>query len=57
MVLGLFKKHCPICGMAVEKEKAITRFGKYFCSEEDAEAYRKKMASEQSKATKSGGCC
>lgn len=57
MILGLFKKHCPICGMTVEKETGIVRFGKYFCSEEDAEEYRKKMASEESKAAKKGGCC
>ena len=58
-MFGLFKKHCPTCGMDVEKEKAIKRFGEYFCSEEHAEGYRQKMAKEESKTTKhnSGGCC
>ena len=39
MAFGLFKKHCPICGQDVQKEKAIKRFGKYHCSEEHAEEY------------------
>lgn len=58
MVLGLFKKHCPVCGQDVEKEKAVKRFGKYLCSEEHAEEYRKKLAKEESKtASRGGGCC
>lgn len=57
-MLGLFKKHCPICGVDVEKEKAVKRFGKYLCSEEHAEEYRKKLAQEESKtASRGGGCC
>jgi len=57
MVFGLFKKHCPVCGMAVEKEKAINKFGEYFCSEEHAEAYRQKLAKADSKAAGRGGDC
>ena len=58
MVLGLFKKHCPVCGQDVEKEKAVKRLGKYLCSEEHAEEYRKKLAQEESRATsRGGGCC
>ena len=26
------KHHCPICGIDIEKESGIKRFGKYFCS-------------------------
>jgi len=57
MALGLFKKHCPICGKDVEKDKAIKRFGKYFCSEEHAEEHRKKLTREESKRASGGGCC
>lgn len=57
MVLGLFKKHCPVCGMDVKKEKAVKEFGQYLCSEECVEEYRKKLAKEESKATSGGGCC
>lgn len=56
MAFGFFKKHCPVCGMDVDKEKAIKRFGEYFCSEEHAEEYRQKMAKEQSKQ-RGGSCC
>ena len=57
MTLGLFKKHCPICGQDVEKEKAVKRFGKYLCSEKHAEEYREKLAKEESRTAKRGGCC
>lgn len=57
MVLGLFKRHCPVCGKEVDKEKAVKRFGKHLCSEEHAEEYRQKMVKQQSKAAKRGGCC
>ena len=58
-MFNLFKKHCPICGMDVDKEKAIKRFGAYLCSEGHAEEYRKKLAAEESKAASRGrkGCC
>ncbi|MEK7547998.1 MAG: hypothetical protein AAB540_03830 [Patescibacteria group bacterium] len=58
MLFGLFKKHCPVCGMDVKKETAIKKFGEYFCSEQHAEDHRQKLAKEESKSTKhSGGCC
>lgn len=58
MVFGLFKKHCPICGMDVDKEKAMKRFGEYFDSDDHAEEYRKKLAQEESKrVSKRCGCC
>lgn len=57
MVLGLFKKHCPICGQDVEKGKAVKRFGEYLCSEEHAEEYHKKLTKEESKDAGRGGCC
>ncbi|MGH9983780.1 MAG: hypothetical protein ACRD8W_07480 [Nitrososphaeraceae archaeon] len=33
------KKHCPMCGIGVDKELGIKRFGKYFCSTSHAEQY------------------
>lgn len=56
-MFGLFKKHCPVCKMEVEKEGAIVRGGKYFCSEDHAEEYRKELAKEQSNTAGRGGCC
>ncbi|MGI0050579.1 MAG: hypothetical protein ACRD8K_02475 [Nitrososphaeraceae archaeon] len=54
-------KHCPVCGMDVEKEIGIKRFGNYFCSDSHAQQYtEKRMASEISKEEDShhgGGCC
>lgn len=57
MILGLFKRHCPVCDMEVKKEDAILRFGKHLCSEECAEEWRKKLAKDESKAAKGGDCC
>ena len=56
-MFGLFKKHCPICQMAVDKEKGIKRFGEYFCSEGHAEEYRQNAAKEKSQHTGHGNCC
>lgn len=55
-----FKKHCPICGMDVDKERAIKRFGKHLCSESCAEKYverLKEMEEEERKHPRRGGCC
>lgn len=57
MVFGFFKKYCPVCGMTVEKNKAIIRFDQYFCSEEHAEEYRQKLAKEKSQHSGHGGSC
>lgn len=58
MILGLFKKHCAVCKQGIGKEKAIKKFGKYLCSEEHSEEYRKNLAEKESKtATRGEGCC
>ncbi len=58
MKFGLFnKKRCPICGESVEKNKAIKRFGRHFCSEAHAEEHRQKLAKEASEAANGGSCC
>jgi YHS domain-containing protein len=38
-MLGLLQKHCPVCGMDVDKRTAAKRFGKYFCSEKHVDQY------------------
>ncbi|MBI1828643.1 MAG: hypothetical protein HY222_06495 [Thaumarchaeota archaeon] len=58
-------KHCPVCGMDVNKESGIKRFGKYLCSEEHAQRYveqraeeEKSMAEERRNSRdRGGGCC
>jgi len=60
-----FATYCPTCGIDVEKEKGIKRFGKYFCSEEHAQDYSKlRMANEieeeeyEPRSRRGfGGCC
>jgi YHS domain-containing protein len=60
-MLGLLQKHCPICGMDMDKNTTIKRFGKYFCSEEHANQYAEiKMVEERRRAEESRdgfGCC
>ncbi len=65
IVFGLFKKYCQICGMKVDKNKDIVRFGEHFCSEEHAQQFvdeRKKMdiletQMKKNSKQKSSGCC
>lgn len=60
-----FAKHCLICGMDVNKESGIKRFGKYLCSEEHAQQYvqrheeeEKRMIEERKRhPERRGGCC
>jgi YHS domain-containing protein len=59
-MLGLLQKHCPVCGMDVDKNTALKRFGKYFCSEEHASQYAEmKMTrdAERRDYGGGGGCC
>ena len=62
-MLEMFKKHCSVCGMDVDKEMGIKRFGKYFCSDEHGSKYAKmRMANETSSrrdddSGSRGGCC
>lgn len=62
------KHQCPICGIDVEKESAIKRFGKYFCSEEHALQYIERRTREdqqdrinrqrrEERGVGRGGCC
>lgn len=59
-----FATHCHTCGIDIEKENGVKRFGKYFCSNEHAAQYgeirirnevRKDDDSDSSR--RSGGCC
>jgi uncharacterized protein len=58
-MLELFKKHCPLCGIDVDKESGVKRFGKYFCSEEHANKFSEiKMSRETNRRDDRGfGCC
>ena len=51
-----FKKHCPICGMDVQKENSIKKFGRFFCSDDCSEKYLQKKAKENQNKPR-GGCC
>ena len=39
--MGLFTKYCALCGMKIEKDQNIVRFGKHFDSEQHVELYAK----------------
>lgn len=57
-MLGLLQKHCPVCGMDVDKNTAIKRFGKYFCAEEHASQYAEmKMKRDMERRDMGGGGC
>jgi YHS domain-containing protein len=55
-MLGLLQKHCPVCGMDVDKRTAAKRFGKYFCSEKHASQYAQ-MKMERGTERGGGECC
>lgn len=42
-----FKKHCPMCGIDVEKESGIVKFGKFFCCTSHAEQYGGRESASQ----------
>lgn len=62
-MLGLLQKHCPVCGMDVDKNTAMKRFGRYFCSEEHAGQYaemkmrRDVERRDDNRDSGGGGCC
>jgi YHS domain-containing protein len=60
-MLGLLQKHCPVCGMDVDKNTTLKRFGKYFCSEDHASQYAKmritREAEDDRRYSGGGGCC
>ncbi|MBS3922643.1 MAG: hypothetical protein KGZ37_05780 [Nitrosarchaeum sp.] len=56
----MFEKHCTMCGIAVKKDTAIKRFGKYLCSEQHAEEFvirEQQRQNEESRRDRRGGCC
>lgn len=59
-----FKKHCPVCGMDVDKKRSIKRFGKHLCSESCAQKFLEQKQKEAQKKEEGrrkhphrGGCC
>jgi len=51
-----FSKHCPVCGMDVNQETSVKKFGKQLCSISCAEKYTEKKAKEKQNKPR-GGCC
>jgi hypothetical protein len=49
------KKHCPVCGIDVNKQTSPERFGKYFCSDAHVQQYTQ-IQMERKKESNSGGC-
>jgi hypothetical protein len=62
-MLGLLEKHCSVCGMDVDKNTALKRFGKYFCSEDHADRYAEMRIAKEGEddgrhpGGRSGCCC
>lgn len=52
-----FTKHCKICGIDLQKENTIKRFGKSFCSDEHANQYVKLKQQQKEDSTRRRGCC
>jgi len=59
--MELFGKYCPICGMKVQKNESLSRFGQYFCSQEHMNKYveqvQKQRLESPSEQHSRGGCC
>ena len=56
-MFNLFKKKCPVCGLAIEPGKNHPEgWGQKFCSDRCREEYRQKIVKEK-QAKGSGGCC
>lgn len=56
-MFNFFKQKCPVCKMALEKDKAYPEeSGKKFCSESCKEEYRKQSAGEHSENSHGGHC-
>lgn len=54
-----FTKHCKICGIDLQEDSVIKRFGKSFCSDEHANQYveLKQQQQKDESSRKRGGCC
>jgi len=53
-----FTKHCKICGIDLEKNHGIKRFGKLFCTDEHANQYVKlKQEQQKEYSSRRRGCC
>lgn len=53
------KTDCHSCGKEIEKESAEKRFGKFFCSKKEAEAFANRIEKQRKtiQSEKKGGCC
>jgi len=50
-------KKCKTCGVVVDKESAIKRLGKYFCSEEHAKVFVAQERRKQRESSSGYSCC
>lgn len=48
-MFDLFLKHCPVCGIDVDKEVSIKRYGKYFCSRDHVQDFVKTMEEKENR--------
>lgn len=59
--MGLFTKYCALCGMKIENQNDIVKFGKHFDSEQHADLYsEQKEESDQAhdeSSHQSHDCC
>lgn len=63
-MFNLFSKHCPVCGVDVDKKISIKRYGKYFCSKDHLQDFvkireekEKEYRNEYRHGSRGGGCC
>ena len=56
MIVGLFARRDPVCGMKEEKGKGSFRKGNWFCSMSCAEQYEK-HENKKSGQSKKHNCC
>jgi hypothetical protein len=53
-MLALLQKHCPVCGLDIDKNTSIRRFGKYFCAEDHASQYAEMKMKRDAERNSSG---
>lgn len=59
--MGLFTKHCALCGRKIEKGQDTVKYGYHFDSEAHAETYAKEIEDQKTTHKDSGHqghvCC
>lgn len=52
-----FTKHCKICGIDLQKNNELKRFGKSFCSEDHANQFVELKRQQLKDNPRRKGCC